>query len=126
LPLLSSNSYPAVTPIYLPSLLILRLTSAVISLSLNFRSQQPTNQGNLPRNVANKIAIPEPLEQEFDEDADLVKVFTAEQITTLERHTIDTPYYALVALALRTGMRRSELLSLTWEYPINMVPCILY
>jgi hypothetical protein len=49
----------------------------------------------LPRNVANKIAIPEPLEQEFDEDADLVKVFTAEQITTLERHTIDTPYYAL-------------------------------
>jgi integrase len=69
----------------------------------------------LPRNVADKITIPEPLDQEFDEDADLVKVFTAEQVTTLERYTVDTPYYALVALALRTGMRRSELLALTWD-----------
>jgi integrase len=69
----------------------------------------------LVRNVANKIAIPEPLDQDFDENADLVKVFTAEQITSLERHTPDTPYYALVALALRTGMRRSELLALTWD-----------
>jgi integrase len=45
----------------------------------------------------------------------LVKVFTAEQINILERHTVDMPYYALVALALRTGMRRSELLALTWD-----------
>ncbi|MCC5465577.1 site-specific integrase [Pelosinus baikalensis] len=69
----------------------------------------------LPRNVADKITIPEPPDQDFDEDEDLVKVFTAEQITTLERHTIDTDYYALVALALRTGMRRGELLALTWD-----------
>lgn len=69
----------------------------------------------LSKNVANKITILEPADQEFDEDADLVKVFTAEQITALERHTVDTDYYALVALALRTGMRRGELLALTWD-----------
>lgn len=65
--------------------------------------------------MADKITIPAPPDQEFDENAALVKVLTAEQIITLERHTPDTPYYALVALALRTGMRRSELLALTWD-----------
>ena len=69
----------------------------------------------LSKNVANRITIPDPPDHDFDEDEDIVKVFTADQITTLERHTVDTPYYALVALALRTGMRRSELLALAWD-----------
>lgn len=70
----------------------------------------------LRRNVADKIEIPDPpYEQEFDENEGLVKVFTAEEVIALEKHTLETPYYALVAIALRTGMRRGELLALTWD-----------
>ncbi|WP_373665431.1 hypothetical protein SPSIL_009930 [Sporomusa silvacetica DSM 10669] len=37
----------------------------------------------LVKNVANRITIPDPPEHDFDENEDLVKVFTADQITTL-------------------------------------------
>ncbi len=70
----------------------------------------------LQRNVADKMDLPEPeLPDDYDPDEDLVKVFTQKEITTLERHTPDTPYYALIYVALRTGMRRGELLALTWD-----------
>ena len=70
----------------------------------------------LHRNVADKMDLPEPeLPDDYDPDEDIVKVFTEKEITVLERHTPDTPYFAMIFTALRTGMRRGELLALTWD-----------
>ncbi|MEN6384519.1 MAG: site-specific integrase [Phycisphaerales bacterium] len=70
----------------------------------------------IQRNVAERIDLPEPERPaDYDPDQDLVKVFTKEEITTLEKHAADTSYYGLIFVALRTGMRRGELLGLTWD-----------
>ncbi|MDF2631457.1 MAG: integrase family protein [Caproiciproducens sp.] len=70
----------------------------------------------IEKNVALKIDLPEPaIPEDYDPDSDLVKVFSQKEIGVLERHTADTSYYALIFVALRTGMRRGELLALTWD-----------
>lgn len=70
----------------------------------------------LEKNVADRIVLPDPPNAEkFDPDKNLVKVFTEKEISVLERHSPDTPYFALIYVALRTGMRRGELLGLTWD-----------
>ena len=68
----------------------------------------------LERNVAARIKLPE-AKPEFDPDEDTIKVFTSEEIATLEEKAIATPYAQLIAVALRTGMRREELLGLRWD-----------
>ena len=70
----------------------------------------------LQRNVADKMDLPEPeLPADYDPDEDLVKVFTQKEITIIERHAPATHYHAMIFTALRTGMRRGELLALTWD-----------
>ena len=68
----------------------------------------------LERNVAARIKLPE-AKPEFDPDEDTIKVFTSEEIATLEEKASATPYAQLIAVALRTGMRREELLGLRWD-----------
>jgi len=70
----------------------------------------------LDRNVAARIKLPEPEKAEgYNPDMEIVKVFTADEITILESAAKKTPYAKLLAVALRTGMRREELLALTWD-----------
>lgn len=69
----------------------------------------------IQRNPADFIDLPEPLTPVFDEDEGLIKVFTDTEVTTLEDAAKETPYYDLIYVALRTGMRRGELLALSWD-----------
>ena len=69
----------------------------------------------IQRNPADFVALPEPLAPVFDEDEGLVKVFTDAEVATLEEASKSTPYYDLIYTALRTGMRRSEILALSWD-----------
>ena len=68
----------------------------------------------LERNVAARIKLPA-VKAAFDPDDDAVKVFTSSEIATLEEEAKSTPYAQLIAVALRTGMRREELLGLRWD-----------
>jgi integrase len=65
-------------------------------------------------NVAKIITLPETLEV-FDPDKEIVKVFSEAELQVLDSHLPNTQYYEICALALRTGMRRGELLALTWD-----------
>lgn len=74
----------------------------------------------IERNVATKMVLPEPEQaEEYDPDAGIVKVFTQNEIVKLEEAAaLDqkaNPYKNIVTVALRTGMRREELLALTWD-----------
>lgn len=74
----------------------------------------------LERNVAMKITLPDPIQDEdYDPDDELVQVLTEEEITKLEtelKNREEIPMFShLVAVALRTGMRRGELLALKWD-----------
>jgi len=66
-------------------------------------------------NPANLVDLPDPKGVIFDEDEGLVKVFTDKEVSTLEEAAKSTPYYDLIYTALRTGMRRGELLALSWD-----------
>lgn len=70
----------------------------------------------IKKNVASHMVLPDPEQpDDYDPDEELVKVFTQDEITTLEEKAADNPHGPLVAVALRTGMRREELLALTWD-----------
>ena len=70
----------------------------------------------IQKNVANRLVLPEPEKpHDYDPDKELVKVLTQDEIIKLETELADNPYSNLVAVALRTGMRREELLALTWD-----------
>lgn len=74
----------------------------------------------LDRNVATKIVLPEPeREDEYNPDEDIVKVFSQDEIVKLETAAANdpkaVPYVNLIAVDLRTGMRREELLALRWS-----------
>ncbi|WP_176772674.1 tyrosine-type recombinase/integrase [Sporomusa acidovorans] len=69
----------------------------------------------IKKNVASHMVLLDPEQpDDYDPDEELVKVFTQDEITTLEEKAIDNPHGPLLAVALRTGMRREELL-LTWD-----------
>jgi len=64
------------------------------------------------KNVANKMALPDPkADEDYDPDEELVKVLSQEEIQKLEETLINHNHGNLVAVALRTGMRREELLA---------------
>ena len=67
------------------------------------------------RNPADFVDLPEPLTPVFDENEGLIKVFTDTEVTSLEEAAKLTPYYDLIYVALRTGMRRGEILALSWD-----------
>lgn len=70
----------------------------------------------ITKNVANRIALPEPEKDiDYDPDDELVKVLSKDEIVKLEDAAANSPHGNLVAVALRTGMRREELLALTWD-----------
>lgn len=69
----------------------------------------------IQRNPADFVDLPEPEIAKFDEDEGLIKVFTDKEVTALEEAAKTTPYYDLIFTALRTGMRRGELLALSWD-----------
>lgn len=75
----------------------------------------------LDRNVAAKITLPGPPErnEEYDSDEEIVKVFTLDEVITLETEAASkpnaAPYVNIIRVALRTGMRREELLALRWQ-----------
>jgi integrase len=70
----------------------------------------------LTRNVAARIKLPEPEQLSgYDPDEDMVKVFTSDEIAKMEKAAKRTSYTNLISVDLRTGMRREELLALTWD-----------
>ena len=74
----------------------------------------------LDRNVATKMQLPDPVQPfGFDPDKETVKVFTQDEIVKLEAAAaIDpkaAPYVNIISVALRTGMRREEILALRWD-----------
>ncbi|EGO63599.1 tyrosine recombinase XerC [Acetonema longum] len=76
--------------------------------------------GILEKNVAIKMTLPDPVATvDDDNEEEIVKVFTQDEIIKLESAAADdpaaAPYINLIAVALRTGMRRGELLALRWE-----------
>lgn len=75
----------------------------------------------LDRNVANRMDLPDPEQQEgYDPDKKTVKVFTQDEIVILEKIAATdpkaAPYLNILKVALRTGMRREELLALQWAH----------
>lgn len=70
----------------------------------------------IQKNVANRLVLPEPEKpHDYDPDKELVKVLTQDEIIKLETELADNPYSNLIAVALKTGMRREELLALIWD-----------
>ncbi|MDD4601584.1 Tyrosine recombinase XerC [bioreactor metagenome] len=74
----------------------------------------------LERNVATKIILPEPeRETEYNPDVEIAKVFSQSEIVQLEAAAAtdpkSVPYVNILTVALRTGMRREELLALRWQ-----------
>ncbi|MCE5286969.1 MAG: site-specific integrase [Pelosinus sp.] len=68
----------------------------------------------IKKNVATRLVLPDPAPQaDYDPDEELVKVLSQDEIIKLEIEAANTPHGNLVAVALRTGMRREELLALT-------------
>jgi integrase len=70
----------------------------------------------IKENPADLVDLPEP-ETDFDEDEGLVKVFTDDEIRALLEHAEarHKKYFPLVYVALHTGLRRGELLALSWN-----------
>lgn len=76
----------------------------------------------LEQNVALKLDLPETkeeAEEDYDPDKGIIKVFTQDEIEKIESKAATepkaAPYVNLINIALRTGMRREELLGLRWE-----------
>lgn len=70
----------------------------------------------IDKNVALKLKLPEPKTLHgFNADQEITKVFTSDEIMKLEESAKSTPYNNLLTVALRTGMRREELLALTHD-----------
>lgn len=70
----------------------------------------------IQKNPADYVDLPDP-EEEFDEDEDLVRVFSEKEIQTLLEQAVNAhiKYYALIYTALHTGLRREELHALSWD-----------
>lgn len=71
----------------------------------------------LPYNPANAVTLPKPPpEIEQDEDVEEgVQVITAAEVEAMLEAAKGTPYYHLLFVAVRTGLRRGELLGLRWK-----------
>jgi integrase len=65
----------------------------------------------LEYNVSDRIDLPEP-NVAYNDDEDLVRVFTVEQLQTLSKHLPDTPFQEIIEIDARTGLRRGELVAL--------------
>ncbi|MCG0275623.1 MAG: site-specific integrase [Thermosediminibacteraceae bacterium] len=76
----------------------------------------------IPYNIADSVELPK-IQKEFitynpDDEIDntqAVKVLDEQQVNYMLEKARETPYYALLFLAVRTGMRRGELLALRWK-----------
>jgi len=64
----------------------------------------------------NAADVAKPVFPVYDEEDDPgeVAIFTPEQVAVMEAAAADTPYYMLLYLEVRTGLRRSEILALRW------------
>ncbi len=72
------------------------------------------------RNVCDSVDVPRVVTEVSidDEEADVtteVKVLTGDEVQIMLEHSRNTPYHDLLYLAVRTGMRRGELLGLRWQ-----------
>jgi len=70
--------------------------------------------GIIPRNVADQVDIPIPNDDGKD-DKDRVEFLTGSQVKVLEGSAKNTPYFGIVFVGVRTGLRRGELLALQWK-----------
>lgn len=69
----------------------------------------------LPFNPADAVTIPKPPQELDDEPKEEIQVLTAEQVEIMLEAAKITPYYHLLFVAVRTGLRRGELLGLRWQ-----------
>jgi integrase len=75
----------------------------------------------IPYNIADSVELPKNQKELItyypDDEIDntqAVKVLDEQQVNYMLEKARETPYYALLFLAVRTGMRRGELLALRW------------
>lgn len=71
----------------------------------------------IPVNPADAVDLPK-AQPEIEDENDFqenVQVLTPEQVEIMLDAAKDTPYYALLFVAIRTGLRRGELLGLRWQ-----------
>ena len=70
----------------------------------------------LPYNPADAVTLPKPPQElEAEDTKEEVQVLTAEEVETMLKAAKNTPYYHLLFVAVRTGLRRGELLGLRWQ-----------
>lgn len=70
------------------------------------------------KNPASIVRPPRMAQNIIDDDEEIdtkVQVFNEEQVATMLSAAKETKYYPLLFVAVRTGMRRSELLGLRWK-----------
>lgn len=63
------------------------------------------------RNVSDLVEVPA---QDEDDDGEDLAILTPEQNADMEAAAVATPYYTLLYLEVRSGLRRSEILALRW------------
>ncbi|MDK2888324.1 MAG: hypothetical protein PWP72_1202 [Thermoanaerobacter sp.] len=70
----------------------------------------------IPVNPADAVELPKSPQVIDDVDSrENIKVLDAGQVETMLEAARETPYYALLFVAVRTGLRRGELLGLRWQ-----------
>jgi integrase len=84
------------------------LTVAYVHSVLKSALEHAVREDDLPRNVARNIKAPTPRPRRF-------KPFTASEARQFLHAASDDRLYALYELALRTGLRKGELLGLHWD-----------
>jgi len=94
--------------------------------------ESAVTQQILPRNVADTVELPKKEIIDNEDSKENVMVLDENQVVKMLEAAKETPYYTLLFVAVRTGMRRAELLGLKWnninfnEKTIDIKETLLY